>query len=50
MSGSSWNEAESLSFPRRCRYLPELKDLGLTEFREAILPPYRILIQRALEL
>ena len=28
--------------PRRCRYVPELKKLGLTEYREAILPPYRI--------
>ncbi len=30
------------SLPERCRYVPELKDLGLTEFRESILPPYRI--------
>ncbi len=30
------------SLPQRCRYVPELKDLGLTEFRESILPPYRI--------
>jgi plasmid stabilization system protein ParE len=29
-------------FPRRCRYVPELKAQGLTEFRESILPPYRI--------
>ena len=30
------------SLPRRCRFVPELKGLGLAEFREAILPPYRI--------
>ncbi len=28
--------------PRRCRYVPELKALGLSEFREAIVPPHRI--------
>ena len=33
--------------PRRCRYVPELKDLGLTEFRESNLPPYRIFIRLA---
>ena len=31
--------------PRRCRYVPELKEVGLTEFRESILPPYRILFR-----
>ncbi|MCP3958514.1 MAG: type II toxin-antitoxin system RelE/ParE family toxin [bacterium] len=36
-------QVASLSrLPRRCRYVPELKAVGLTEFREAILPPYRI--------
>ena len=34
--------AELSTFPRRCRYVPELKAIGLTEFRELILPPYRI--------
>ncbi len=34
--------ASLTGLPRRCRYVPELKDLGLTEFREAILPPYRL--------
>lgn len=28
--------------PRRCRIVPELKAVGVTEFREAILPPYRL--------
>lgn len=28
--------------PRRCRYVPELKEIGLTEFRESIYPPYRL--------
>jgi plasmid stabilization system protein ParE len=36
-------QVSSLSrLPRRCRYVPELKALGLTEFREAIVPPHRI--------
>ncbi len=29
-------------YPRRCRYVPELKAIGLTEFRESIYPPYRL--------
>lgn len=29
-------------FPRRCRYVPELISIGLREFRESILSPYRI--------
>ncbi len=29
-------------FPRRCRYVPELKAIGLSEFRESIYPPYRL--------
>ncbi len=33
--------------PRRCRYVPELKELGLTEFRESIMPPYRIFFRLA---
>ncbi len=37
------DQVKSLSrFPRRCRYVPELKTLSLTEFREAIVPPHRI--------
>ena len=28
--------------PRRCRYVPELKAIGLSEFRESIYPPYRL--------
>lgn len=29
-------------FPRRCRHVPELRAIGLGEFRESILPPYRL--------
>jgi len=28
--------------PMRCRYVPELKEIGLTEYRELIVRPYRI--------
>jgi len=28
--------------PARCRWVPELKDLGIETYRELILPPYRI--------
>jgi len=28
--------------PARCRWVPELKDLGVETYRELILPPYRI--------
>ncbi len=28
--------------PRRCRYVPELKAIGLSEFRESICRPYRL--------
>jgi plasmid stabilization system protein ParE len=31
--------------PRRCRVVPELRDLGLTDFRESILAPYRIVFR-----
>jgi plasmid stabilization system protein ParE len=34
--------AELSSFPRRCRQVPELQDLGFVELRELILHPYRI--------
>lgn len=30
------------SYPRRGRVVPELKDIGLTEYRELISTPYRI--------
>lgn len=30
------------SLPQRCRYVPELKAIGLMDFRELIFPPYRI--------
>ena len=30
------------TLPRRCRFVPELKGLGLSEFRESILSPYRL--------
>lgn len=37
------DQVKSLSrLPRRCRYVPELKALGVTEIREAIVPPHRI--------
>ncbi len=32
-------------YPRRCRYVPELKAIGLSEFRESIHPPYRLLFR-----
>ncbi len=32
-------------YPRRCRYVPEIKAIGLSEFRESIDPPYRILFR-----
>ena len=31
--------------PQRCRVVPELHDLGLNEFRESILAPYRIVFR-----
>jgi plasmid stabilization system protein ParE len=34
--------ADLSRFPRRCRQVPELQDLGLVDFRELILHPYRI--------
>lgn len=30
------------TYPRRCRHVPELKAIGLSEYRELIAPPYRI--------
>lgn len=36
-------EVDSLRMhPARCRWVPELKDLGVETFRELILSPYRI--------
>lgn len=29
-------------FPRRCRVVPELRDLGITEYRELIFAPFRL--------
>ncbi len=29
-------------YPERCRFVPELKEIGLSEFRELIWKPYRI--------
>ncbi|MEM7356199.1 MAG: type II toxin-antitoxin system RelE/ParE family toxin [Acidobacteriota bacterium] len=34
--------ASLTTLPRRCRYAPELESLGLREFRESLVPPYRI--------
>ena len=31
--------------PNRCRIVPELKDVGLREYREAIARPYRIIFR-----
>lgn len=37
------NQVDSLrDHPARCRWVPELKDLGVEPYRELILPPYRI--------
>lgn len=35
--------ADTLSqFPRRCRVVPELRDIGITDYRELIFPPFRL--------
>jgi toxin ParE1/3/4 len=40
---SIMRKIESLtSNPRRCRIVPELREIGMTEFREIIAAPYRI--------
>jgi len=39
--------AELSRFPRRCRYVPELKAIGLSEIRESIDPPYRLMFRLA---
>lgn len=31
--------------PRRCRVVPELQDLGVTEYRELLLRPYRVVFR-----
>ena len=37
--------AERLSvFPLRCRIVPELKEIGVEVYREAIVDPYRLMI------
>ena len=28
--------------PRRCRFVPELRSVGVTEYRELIVAPYRV--------
>lgn len=30
------------SYPARCRIVPELKSVGVTEYRELIISPYRV--------
>lgn len=31
--------------PRQCRVVPELQDLGVTDFREMILPPHLVIFR-----
>lgn len=33
------------TYPRRCRRVPELAEIGIEDFRELIVPPYRILFR-----
>ncbi|MGH9340541.1 MAG: type II toxin-antitoxin system RelE/ParE family toxin [Acidobacteriota bacterium] len=33
------------NYPRRCRIVPELKAVGVRQYRELIVPPYRILFR-----
>ena len=30
------------TLPRRCRIVPELKQVGVQEYRELVIPPYRV--------
>ena len=33
------------TFPERCRIVPELRDQGILQYRELIIPPWRILFR-----
>lgn len=37
--------ASLATMPRRCRYIPELHDIGLFEYREIIERPYRLVFR-----
>ena len=38
---------ESLrSMPQRCRVVPELRDIGVADYRERLVGPYRIVFRR----
>jgi toxin ParE1/3/4 len=37
-----WHIDRLIRFPRRARVVPELKPVGLTEFRELLIAPYRV--------
>ena len=40
------NKASSLYImPERCRIVPELKDQGIMQYRELIIPPWRIMFR-----
>lgn len=40
------NKASSLyTMPERCRIVPELKDQGIMQYRELIVPPWRIMFR-----
>ncbi|NOY68490.1 MAG: type II toxin-antitoxin system RelE/ParE family toxin [Deltaproteobacteria bacterium] len=40
------NKAASLyTMPERCRIVPELKNQGITQYRELIVPPWRIMFR-----
>lgn len=40
------NKASSLyTMPERCRIVPELKDQGVMQYRELIVPPWRIMFR-----
>lgn len=42
------NKASSLyTMPERCRIVPELKDQGIMQYRELIVPPWRIMFRIA---
>ena len=44
---SIWDRIESgatrlESLPQRCRVVPELRDFGISTYRELIIPPWRV--------
>ncbi len=41
------NAAALISFPERGRLVPELRDQGITFFREIVIPPWRLLYRVA---